>query len=303
MKSTLRFVRLLWILFITVTVISTPVLAFGAEKHDDYLEQVLFGVKMSFDNEIEEKNMQALEYASFLCIDYTKDNKQSTAGQTAYNFLEDFKVGELPDCLSKLEGPGGSSHRQYTHFGWQQGYQNDREDKANWEARKTLLLSTTNKVFDFGWFSKKFSGRLWFDYDAKCDSFSALIYYVHILGDHIYTKSIDTANDMIPLSRSSPSMSKQSLIYELKRHIPIIFADQLKDSKNIPRNYTALMSKIDTIDVEARRILNCDGTLSSSTDVSAYNDCARALMEVLIDYLPPLLEKEDFFTAAFPSIK
>ena len=290
-------------LFITVSITSTPALAFGAEKHDDYLEQALFGVKMSFDNETEEKNMQALEYASFLCIDYTKDNTQSSAGQTAYTFLDDFGISALPDSLSTIEGPGGSSHRQYTHFGWQQGYQNDSEDKANWEARKALLLSTTNKAFDFGWFSKKFSGRLWFDYDAKCDSFSALIYYVHILGDHIYTKSINTANDMIPLSRSNPSISKPSLIYELKRHIPIILADQLKNSKNIPRNYTALMSKIDTIDVEARRILNRDGTLSTDTDISAYNDCAQELMDVLIDYLPPLLEKEKFFTEAFPSIK
>lgn len=278
------------------SVLCIPVCAFGAEKHDDFLEKVLFGTNMSFTSEREEKAMNAIEYASYICLDYTATNNEAISGAKAFTYLKEQKVPGLPKSIDMISGPGGPYHREYTHYGWRKGFQD--KDEATWDTRKSIMLSTTNQVFDFGFWS----GKLWFGYDEKCDSFCALVYYVHILGDHMATTNYRIANTVIPLARNNASDEEPSLIYELKKYLPILFADQITDPKHIPRNYEELMSKLNTIENDACKILNSKGSLSETTDIGAYNECATELMSVLTDYIPPLLQKETFFIEVFESV-
>ena len=59
--------------------------------------------------------------------------------------------------------------------------------KEEQEERKDILRKTVAKIFDFGWFNETFMKE-----SGQIDSFSALLYYIHILADYLADDPVDT---------------------------------------------------------------------------------------------------------------
>ena len=204
----------------------------------------------------------------------------------------------MPASISEIDFKGNAYHRSSTHLGWDYKYENDN---ANWETRKTILLLTANEVFNFGLFSG------WFEtYDTRCNSFCALLYYVHILGDTIeagdkiykdekngvYYSIKQQDKLMMPLAVSSAGEKNLDIIYELQKHTEILFAGQKWSGKMI-----RLKSRLS----ELRYKIRDDVSKSDQFYSQHYYSLANELMDVLIETIPDLLQNESFFTKVFPS--
>jgi len=145
----------------------------GYYGHNSELRRILFG---NADIQLSKKgciNLRLLYEAAFMTLDYTYQD----VGKEYLKDLKENGVKDVPDFTS-IAFPGNQRHQKYTHRGWNFVYVKDR---ANWSARKKLLLSTVDEVCNFS-----------NDEKIKKDAFAALIYEFHVLGDHIgdseYTK-------------------------------------------------------------------------------------------------------------------
>ena len=155
------------ILLIILLFSSTLSSAHNAEGHDDELKRILFGESHSSLSAKAEMNFGLICMASYLTLDFTNEDK----GMRCYESLKNSGINELPS-LESITFPGNQYHQKYTHLGWEFRYGSG--DKANWGSRKKILLHTVDKICKF----KK-------EEQIKKDAFAALIYEIHILGDHI----------------------------------------------------------------------------------------------------------------------
>ena len=192
-------------------------------------------------------------------------------------------------------------HRYYTHRGWNLG----DEDKAHWSVRQQLLLntidkelfSTENVIADF--FSDVFQRD---NYEKKQrESFAILLYYVHILGDHLEagkkTAPMDKMNAVAliaPLTRPNyDTQNNPAIIPELIACVKILFKSQEKD-----RFFNDFIQDLEEIRERSSAITDSKDGLNTG-NFNEYNKCAEDLLESLASYVPTLLEKEDFFRDAF----
>ena len=103
-----------------------------------------------------------------------------------FEFLQTRDIPNFPKSMEEFNfWDSPARHRYYTHRGWNLG----DEDKAHWSVRQQLLLNTIDKeLFSTenviaGFFSDVFQRD---NYEKKQrESFAILLYYVHILGDHL----------------------------------------------------------------------------------------------------------------------
>lgn len=106
---------------------------------------------------------------------------------------------------------------------------------------------------------------------------------------------ISGAKNAIPFAVSNPSDNNPDLIYEMNKHMEIVFADQKKsDSKT----YDSLMSKINEIASESRNIVAM-GDIESPQMYAKLKVQEHKYYETLRRYVPKLLEKEKFFKSTF----
>lgn len=289
-------------------------LAFSEEKHDDYLEQVLFGKDgYASSNETAINTLEALKAACYLSIDQFSGKGESqlddlysfhdaSFGNEQINKVKKiipfYKEYQLPSSIDQIDFKGNAYHRSCTHLGWDHEYD---EDKANWKTRKTILLLTVNESFNFGLFSGWFGA-----FNTRCNSFCALLYYVHILGDTIeagekiyadgksgayYTKK-QQDKLIIPLVVFSPSEKNPDIIFELQKHSEILFAGQRLTGKMMH-----LKSRLSEIRYKIREdITNQEIHYSAN-----YYKLANELMDILSETIPSLLRNESFFNTVFPS--
>ena len=139
----------------------------------------------------------------------------------------------LPASVSEIALPGGPQHRQYTHRGWndQINYLFDEDQKERWLKRKEVLRNTVYKVFDYNqqpfWLS-------WLPFfhdeksEMKYDSFCALVYYVHILGDYLEDSNYQQFNGntngrKVAFARSHADEENIDLFFELQIHLSKLF--------------------------------------------------------------------------------
>lgn len=279
MKRIISVFLVLTSLFVLVS----PVLAYDAEEHDEYLEKVLFGNPdySKAHTDVKDK-IQMLEYASYLAIDQCNGK-----GQEKLDFLKSHRVKKLPKLSEiDLDGIFYGSHRNYTHRGWDYKYQ---DDKANWPERQKLLKSTVNKIFNFGaWNERR-------DYKSKtCESFSALIYYVHILGDIIEEDNYKKNDLTISFAKNNVSDSNPDVFWELKKHCEVVF-----ENNTDSMTYKSLIQKMDVLAGKARSIAGSDGGVTTNEKFEEYHGYAEELMDLLCNYVPLLLKKEVFFKEVF----
>lgn len=100
------------------------------------------------------------------------------------------------------------------------------------------------------------------------------------------------SDDVIPFATYNASENTPDLIYEVNRHLDIIFEDQKKSA-----TYTSLKNEITTIANEARMVgYSNDNSARNYIELKQYE---YKYFEILKSYVPILLDKEEFFTSAF----
>lgn len=263
-----------------------PAYTYDAAEHNFYLELVLFGPNNAVTtmSPKAQNALKALEYASYLALD-----QYNGKGTTELTYLQStYHVPGLPKNIDAIDFQGNEFHRKFTHYGWDHQYDDDR---ANWAVRKNILLATTEKVFDFQMFSGKI---LWLDvgYAQKCNSFAALLYYVHVLGDH---EALESYKNIAMMQLAQPHPNQSPDIYsELKYHLQVLFADQSTTHK-----YEAFMQELDTQAEAARRLAASPGGISTDEKFVEYKAQVDALLTLLQDYVWQMLKEEKFFTDVF----
>ena len=276
---------LLIIAALCFSMIASSSLASNRDVHDAYMLQVLFGKDFKKQNYTakELSAIEALEAASFLALD-----QYNGKGADALNTLKNYRVSSLPSDISKIDFRENNHHRRYTHRGWMGPYNNDKrpypDDKANWNVRKRILTETVKRVFGL----KNESARI-------CDSLSAVIYYIHVIGDHIVeTDYHKMASDMIGVGGRN---DQYDIIHQLIYHFDILFTSP----SNINR-YNSFRSQLRLLNNEFSELVNKDGGINTPEKQAEYSALSKKLMEdLLIKYVPGLLQEEYYFNTIFPA--
>lgn len=305
--------------------------ASGAEIHDADLERLLFGddgVSYANDHRAaddrEGRAIIALEDAGFLCIDQLgRTGYDADRGNECIQYLRKYVwMGTgIPRRLSETN-PANRwfFHRSYTHQGWDYDYsanssnatKDSQEHPQKWEARKEILRCTVDRVFGFTFLSIGWPSG----HGEKCESLCALIYYVHVLGDYIaakdYSQFFEGSNgEMIPFAIPNASDKNPDIIWELDKHLEVLFGGQTTGR----HLYASLNQDLDALANRARRLAGSRSSMSEEEAYAQGRDCAIELMAILTGYdyetkaLSPdhanriheLLMNEDWFTDAFPS--
>lgn len=280
MKRTLAFTIALVLVFSLLF----PVWCYAHERpgHDSDLIAVLLSTE--FDIKQQPASIQnavkALQNAAYLAIDQYQGN-----GQDSLDFLLEQRYLGLPESIDEFDYHASPKiHRSYTHRGWDWNY---IDDKAHWNIRKKLLIEVVNQTFDFGSESNAISG-----YDPKCTSFAALVYYVHILGDHNDDSSYKIDNGLkIALGGRK---DENDIVHEILKHAEVLFHDQ----RFSPR-YLLFIARLNSINRKMSRIVNSEGGINNDEKFEKYHALGEELMNALRKNIPDLLENEDFFSAVF----
>ena len=155
------------------------------------------------------------------------------------------------------------------------------------------MRETAEAVFNFNGLPRLLDGFV--GYNERCEGFCKLVYYVHLLGDHIefttYTFNRAAGSELgheqvIPLGASRGN----SLISEIIEVFPVLFPEQ--DYSELERSLTAANLKVCSI-------LNRPDDLKTDEGFQQYHEAAVEILEILHDYLPKLLRNEVFFNNIF----
>ena len=274
MRKSKGFILFLFVL-LTLGCLSNPkAYAFDRKDHDKYMCEVLFKNFLQPENKTSiQDEIEALECASYLAIDQFNGH-----GQADLDKLIAYGVKGLPSLRDIDFSASGKTHRSYTHRGWDYVYGGIAGDR--WAQRKQILLDTANTIFVF-------DGN-----EKKKDSFCAVIYYTHILGDLMDDKSYKIQNGLImdPGGR----VDKADIIDELLKHFKVLFADQKYTHK-----YLFLTNAMERYNVKLSRIVRSDGGINSDEKFELRQKYVTGLMKLLTSYLPEMLKEESFFYNAF----
>lgn len=111
-------------------------------------------------------------------------------------------------------------------------------------------------------------------------------------GDSWQSDNITNARNTLPFAVSNPSENNPDLIYELNKHIAILFDDQ-KGSDT----YNKLIRETQTAGNKARGLANSD--INVGGVYIEMNKYKYEYLKALTDNVPRLLEKEEYFKKAF----
>ncbi len=274
---------------ITVSFCYKPVYAKVGEGHDADLEAVLFGDRVTTSDM--KTTIKMLEAASYLTIDQFQSN-----GQAKLDLLSRNGVKGLPKLEDINIDPGAANHRKYAHNGWNSEwhqlkynsqYSKDEKWQKKWKKRKGILLDTVNEIFGFSWFSNiPLIGSALNDYGEDCDSFCALVYYTHILGDHEVTDDISQYEVLLPIGGGPLD---NSIIQELTYHCETLFSDQERTEA-----YKSLMDGLDELNDEWLEM----GDVNKDK-IKKNQEIATKLLKLMEENVPELLENTDFFADVF----
>lgn len=287
--------------------IISPASAYGGSKHNKLIEEILFGNDHAADSfsDSSATSLTCLEYATMISLDQFNDNYSREL-----KYLRDQKIHGLIKNIDEIKFKSSYRHRAKTHQGWDHDY--SPNDEGKWSLRKTLLLQTVNHVFGFQ--KKAGTGHfpwIWKDYGYtdECNSFSAFLYYLHILGEfeeiskELKSSSVSSlqlealTQDVIPLAKSHPSDQAPDLFWELEKHLPVIFSAQ-KDSGS--QVYDSMMREIRNIARDARNFTKTEYAITLN-NAEGYYVYAEKLICVLKKHIPRLLQHTDYFTDVFPT--
>lgn len=291
------------ILLFIILIPNGAVCVSGDTKHDADLKEIFWG-KNSTHYDTEE--LIVLQWAAYFAVDCIASSTSKMNDEAGLAILRNYGIEGVPNDVSDFQYKDNKftnqHHERYTHLGWNLDYANDANgDLASWNTmRKPLLINAVRQVFRngkedlwstidfFDWFHQPITNMN----ERQIDSMAALIYYVHILGDHCYNDR-STVNDRIPLARKTESETNPSLIYDLKKHLQILFAEQTNSS-----DYRVLISKFDSIHGDIRTLLG-NNDFPSTEQFPSYQQKANELMDELKKRIPRIMEDSEFFPKVF----
>lgn len=278
------------------------------KEHDADLKYAFWGDRKKELKGDEKKAFTVIANAASLSIDQFSPNDKVQWKKECYNtiqkYLCDLKVPKLNVSYEELdlsirisgnENVVASTHRKYTHLGW--NYK-EYPKQDFWMLRKKALLDSVNRVLFnpqsllswWPWLSDVFYGP-----SEQCDAFCAMIYYIHILGDHIAGNTPDKLTDLEPLIQYA-SLSTPGIIAELKEQIQIVFVSQ-KSS----RKYLSLMEDLSTLGICAEKNCGTWGSIDTDEKCRINQKNAEKLLDILANHLPQMLKNEPFFSDRFKS--
>ncbi len=276
MKHLKRLILLICLFFLVVGVPQNGY-AYERDEHDEYMLEVLFKNFKEIENDSSVKEqIKALECASYLVIDQFNNN-----GQKDLEFLIDYGVEDLPERVNEISfNASGTTHRTHTHRGWD--YQYFGVTKHLWPLRKQILLSTADAIFDFQ------------ENEEQKESFCALIYYIHILGDHMDDKSYLTMTRNGLKMDVGGRMDNEDIIHELLKHIEVLFVNQKYTHK-----YRSLTNALERYNNKFSKIIRSEGGINTEEEFQLKQEYTKNLMELLTMYVPEMLKEEPFFNEVF----
>lgn len=313
----------------SILALACPAFGYTSNTHNEFFEAMFFGddyepyVKTHIGRgDKEGKAILYLEEATYLCIDQYGPNGKK-GDENKLRELRKYVGSEVPGRLSMINPAGtGLAHRTYTHQGWDHNYASDsyyaqttdsEDHQEKWLRRKTILLGTTEKVFDFTFLP---TALPFVNYDEKCQSLAAIMYYTHVLGDYIQDSNYDqffngTNGKKIPFAAAIlPSDMDPDLFYEIEKHLDTLFANQA-EGRTV---YNDLRGEIDTLASKARKVAG-SSSMSHEEAYELQHEYAEQLMAMLTgqsfdfskkyDYanrINMLLMNEDYFRNVFVSL-
>ena len=266
------------VLICVVILFTCPMSGMAYERggHDALLKEVLFKGFKEIDNDIRVKSdIEALCSASYLTIDQFNHN-----GQGDLDYLKSYGVKNLPE-LSEIDfTASGKTHRDKTHRGWNHSY--PTFDRERWAIRQDILRNTVEAVFDF-------DGD-----EAKKESFCKLLYYIHILGDHLDNQSLEQKNNNGKIIAAGGTIDKNNLIDEFLILIEFLFRDQKHTHK-----YRSLTTKLEKINRKFAKVERSKGGVDSDYKFYKHQKYVRKTYKILTLYIPEMLKDEKFFHDVF----
>ena len=168
--------RIFVVLIALVLALCPCMTAFACDEDQTevYVTQILFGDDAA--SKASNEQVRMLTSALYLCSE-----QSDGLGQDKVDFLK-ARVRGIPS-LDRLDIKG-SALAGCSHVAWDSTSDTCAKEQA---SRRKVLLDTTGKVFDFGTFDSWFTGG-----NSKRNSLAALLYYTHILADHIADQPSET---------------------------------------------------------------------------------------------------------------
>ena len=285
--------RLLCLLLSAMVMFSLelPIQAHERSTHDEQMEEALLSKTFFWYMEYyshynkQESNdaIKALQCAAYLAID-----QANGSGSNTLNELKEraYRIKNLPNSINEFNYTAfGENHRYISHRGW-----NANDSNELWIKRKNILLNTADAIFDF-------HGN-----DRKKDSFCAIIYYIHLLGDRESDSQYYDNNLIMELGGR---IDKQDIISELIKHINILTSDSNNFAKG-QRNHLEL--ELVRLNEDVKKIKNANKTPSGGEQklegeaFMAYKDIATDIVQSLLPHnLPEILKGERWFSDVFYS--
>ncbi len=277
MKREKRFRQLISFLCVVSLLMnfSVPAMAFERKDHDKYMEQVMFKSFKEIDNDPTiQDTIDVLECAAYLNVD-----QFNSYGQGDLDTLIQYGVKDIPHSVSEISfDASGKTHRSYSHRGWDYSYGGTMAEI--WPIRQAVLRNTVTTVFDF-------QGN-----NAKAEAFCELIYYIHILGDHMDDTSWKIQNGL--KMEVGGRADKYDVIHELLECFEVLFDDQTHTHK-----YSTLTSTLERYNSKFTKIVRSEGGINTDEKFELHQEYVQNLMDVLTYYLPEMLKEENFFSEVF----
>ena len=270
------------------------------KEHDDALRDVLFGEEYALTGAAKAR-FQAIADAASLCIDQFSANEHERRKERLFHALNE-RVGfsfSFDDIELKKDGMKtvtAKTHRRYTHRGW--NFQEYPLPKL-WGQRKKILTATVNRELfgkSAGWLSKLpfAEGSLYSEAAChpQCEAFCQMVYDIHILGDYEAAQSYSAEfQQLIPLARHEDP-SSPALIQDIISAARVLFADQRW-------RLDLFVQELEAVEDRAERLLANQGGIRTQEQFDAYHVCGEEVYKILLDLLPGMLRKVDFFSNAF----
>lgn len=264
---------------------TTPIAsAHDEDVHNTDLKDILFERGCSLSQKGQE-NFRMLCEAAYLTIDFYNGHI-SGKGK---NYLDDLRkhgVKGLPKDVSEIDFSSNFRHQKFTHKGWNYDYVGSNDDKANWKKRKLILINSVQRI---GRFNKQ--ERI------KIEAFAALVYDLHILGDHCgdteysrydrvrLTSEPEYKGQVVSPTSDGPFNNPTLFVY-LLYHTQRLFREQSNTSE-----YERLEEFLDDYKDYFWR--------KGNVDYSEIQKFAKKTKKDLQLYIPGLLKREKFFQRAF----
>lgn len=285
--------RLMSFFLAFVLILSCCVFAYAHDRgeHDGDIEYVLFGdAEYKNTHPLHSRKIQAIEDAAYLCVDQYNGN-----GREALENLQKEKIPGIPKSIDEFDFNSNYAHRNFTHRGWNVNY----DAKAHWPVRQQILFNTVDKVLFsdlkplswFPWLSNAVYGNS--NYTKQCESFCILIYYTHIIGDHIEAKKHTALAYVDPLTNLD-DRDNPGIIPDLIKCCAVLFESQADTYL-----YREFIQELEYLQDCSDKLTSSQGGVNTDEKFVPYHQCAEDLLETLATYVPKLLKNEKFFSNAF----